>query len=198
MSITPYKFSITVSPETYPPSEDTYLLLDAVEATPDDTMLEMGCGSGYITVNLCSKVRRVVAIDIQLEAVKDTTGNLNLNGIGSNCSIIQSDLFQALHKSAKFSIIVFNPPYLPREEEQTALDPALVGGSEGVELTHSFLIRCLPHLETKGSLYVVASSLASIEYLERVMVGLGLDPVRVLEKSFFFEKLVVLKGVLKK
>lgn len=187
-----------MSPETYPPSEDTYLLLDAVEATPDDTMLEMGCGSGYVTVNLCSNVKRVVAIDIQLDAVKDTTGNLNLNGIGSNCSVIQSDLFHALHKSAKFSIIVFNPPYLPRGDEQTEMDPALVGGSKGIELTQNFLIQCVPHLETKGSLYVVASSLANIEYLERVMVNLGLDPVRVLEKSFFFEKLVVLKGALEK
>lgn len=187
-----------MSQETYPPSEDTYLLFDAVEVTPEDTMLEMGCGSGYLTVNLCSEVRRVVAIDIQLAAVKDTIGNLNLNGTGFNCSVIQSDLFHALDKSAKFSIIVFNPPYLPRDDERTALDPSLVGGNDGIELTENFLIQCISHLETKGSVYVVASSLANIEYLERVMVRLGLDPVRVSEKSFFFEKLVVLKGVLEK
>jgi release factor glutamine methyltransferase len=187
-----------VSPETYPPSEDTYLLLDAVEATPDDTMLEMGCGSGYITVNLCSKVRRGVAIDIQLDAVKDTIRNLNLNDTGSNCSVIQSNLFHALHKSARFSIIIFNPPYLPGGDEPTTLDPALVGGNEGIELTENFLVQSIPHLETNGSLYVIASSLANIEYLEQVMVRLGLDPARVSEESLFFEKLVVLRGVLEK
>ncbi|MFX1602397.1 MAG: 50S ribosomal protein L11 methyltransferase [Promethearchaeota archaeon] len=82
--------------EVYPPSEDTYLLLGAIELGPRDSFLEVGCGSGLLSVAAAKTARRVVATDISLEAVRNTQENLIRNSLDHRCSVIQSDLLCAI------------------------------------------------------------------------------------------------------
>ncbi|MFX1416302.1 MAG: 50S ribosomal protein L11 methyltransferase, partial [Promethearchaeota archaeon] len=82
--------------EVYPPSEDTYLLLDAIELGPSDTFLEIGCGSGLLSVAAARIAQKVVATDISLRAIRNTKENLIRNALDHRCSVIQSDLLSAL------------------------------------------------------------------------------------------------------
>ncbi len=45
--------SIIECPYVYPPKEDTFLLLKNIDVGPGEPVLEMGCGTGLITVSSC-------------------------------------------------------------------------------------------------------------------------------------------------
>ena len=56
--------------QVYSPAEDSFLLLRAAlrEVRPDDRVLEVGTGSGYIAAGLLGRAARVVATDINPHA----------------------------------------------------------------------------------------------------------------------------------
>ncbi|MFW9789062.1 MAG: HemK2/MTQ2 family protein methyltransferase [Candidatus Thorarchaeota archaeon] len=189
--------NFTVFSGVYPPSEDTYLLLDSLEICPDDAFLEVGCGSGLITLNAAKITRSVVSVDSSLEAVRNTVENLKRNGVYDSCHVLESDLLCAISSSHKFSMIVFNPPYLPADEEHTDLDHALIGGDEGTEITQRFVRQASKHLMKDGLILVVVSNLANIDAIRTEMIECGLNIEVASEKSLFFEKIQVLRGILK-
>lgn len=192
------RLDIRISSDVYPPSADTYLLLDSIETKPDDVLLEVGCGSGYITVNLCEKVLKTVALDISDAAVRNTLENIERNHLQNRCDVIQSDLFSAFTPRYKFSLIIFNPPYLPQDEFKTSLDHALVGGETGIELTEEFLNQAVKHLQPGGRIYVIVTSVSDVEKIKSVMSDHSLAPTIVGKSSLFFEKIMVLRGTLEK
>jgi len=194
--VKPNGIELVTDSEVYPPSEDTYLLLDAIELGLGDSFLEIGCGSGLLSVAAAKTAQRVVATDISLEAVRNTQENLIRNSLDHRCSAIQSDLLSALNPNSKFSVIAFNPPYLPKDEHTTDMDRALVGGMVGVEMTETFLREAPAYLQNQGSVYVVASSLADMERVEAAMLKNGLRVERPATKKLFFETLQVLRGTL--
>jgi release factor glutamine methyltransferase len=187
---------ITVFSGVYPPSEDTYLLLDSLDIRKEDTFLEVGCGTGVISVSVAGQIERVVCLDSSFDAVRNTKENLRRNNISHRCHVIEADLLSALSPSVKFSLIVFNPPYLPQDETHTDLDQALVGGETGTETTQRFIRQAVEHLLKNGRVYVVVSSLANIDSIQQTMIDSGLSVGIVSEASLFFEKIQVLRGVL--
>lgn len=191
------KYNIIVYPGVYPPSEDTYLLLDSLEITPEEVFLEVGSGAGLITLAAAKTARIIVSIDCSFDAVNNTKENLRRNNLYNNCHVIESDLLNALSQSAKFSLIVFNPPYLPEDGEHTDLDHALVGGETGTELTQRFVTQAVKHLISGGRIFVVSSTLADRDSIQKIMIKCGLEVETVSETSLFFEKIQVLKGTLK-
>lgn len=190
------QFDVQVAPGVYPPSEDSHLLLDAVEFKADDDVLDLGCGVGLISLMALSVVSSVVSIDLSLEAVRNTQENLRRNGFAQQANVIQSDLLGALNSDVRFSVIAFNPPYLPAEDNHSDLDHALIGGEEGTETTLRFLDQAINHLKPDGRIYLVASSLANEERISKRMVSLGLTVECVAEQKMFFEKLSILRGIL--
>jgi len=191
------KPSIIVFPGVYPPSEDTYLLLDALDIRQEDVFLEVGCGAGLITLTAARQTQNVVSVDSSFEAVHNTLENLKRFDLSNNCQIIESDLLGALAPSTKFSMIVFNPPYLPQDDEHTTLDHALIGGQTGTELTQRFVRQAAEHLLREGRVFVVVSNLSNVDSIRETMIACGFMIDTVAEESLFFEKIQVLRGILK-
>jgi len=178
----------------YAPVEDSFLLMDAIDLDHNDVFLDVGCGAGLLTLGAARIARRVVATDISLKAARNTLRNLERNGLEHACSVMQSDLLGSIPPAAMFSIIAFNPPYLPYDGTTTEMDHALVGGVRGTELTERFIEQAVKHLQRGGSVFVVGSSLANIKDLRNVMVNYGLHTEIVASVSIFFEKIQVLEG----
>lgn len=76
------------------------------------TFLDLGCGSGIIALEAYKKEAKVTALDVSLEAVKNTKENFKLNfiNIEDEFKVIHSDLFDSLGEE-KFDVIAINPPY---------------------------------------------------------------------------------------
>ncbi|TFG32215.1 methyltransferase domain-containing protein [Candidatus Thorarchaeota archaeon] len=188
------KFEIAVLDGVYPPSEDTYLLIDSLTIESEDLVLDVGCGAGVATLVAAEMAKRVLSLDISLEAANNTRQNLRMNSLGKNVSVIQSDLFSSISPETKFSLILFNPPYLPKDEYETDMDHALVGGGIGTELTQRFIIEASQHLIEGGRIYVVASSLADVETINAELREQRFDITIENEESIFFERIQVIKG----
>ena len=179
----------------YAPAEDSFLLMDAIDFDRDDVFLDVGCGAGLLTLGAARIARRVVATDISLKAARNTLRNLKRNGLDLPCSVMQSDLLDSIPPAVLFSVIAFNPPYLPYDGTTTDMDHALLGGVKGTELAERFIQQAVRYLQKEGSIFVVSSSLANIKDLQNVMVNCGLDIEIVASLSIFFEKIQVLKGI---
>jgi release factor glutamine methyltransferase len=190
-------FDFDVLEGVYPPAADTYLLLDAITINPADSVLDVGCGAGLASLVAAAKAKQVVSIDISFLAVRNTSENLRRNGLEQKTSVIQSDLFIGLSDEVKFTMIMFNPPYLPADEINTGMDHALIGGEDGSELTERFVQEAASHMVDSGRLYVVVSSLENTDAIIKTFNENNFQVEQVNETSLFFEKIQVLKGTFK-
>jgi methylase of polypeptide subunit release factors len=83
------------------------VLADYVPA--DKNVLEIGCGSGIITLFLAAKSRQVTAVDISPEAVENTRLNMATYGV-QNVTVHQGDAFESL--DGRFDVVACNPPWM--------------------------------------------------------------------------------------
>ncbi len=148
-------------PSIYQPAEDSFLLLNIlgkeihklIKKNQHLQFLEIGSGSGIIleTVQkLGIKGEHIYGVDINQEAVQ------HCQNLGFNC--IYSNLFENV--SGKYDLIVFNPPYLPKDSrEPENSQPATTGGTEGSEIINEFLKQAENYLEGNGKIFLLTSSL---------------------------------------
>jgi HemK-related putative methylase len=102
-------------------------------------VLEVGCGSGLVSLELARQVESLVALDINPHAVRATRER--------GVEVIRSDLFGGIR--GKFDLIIFNPPYLPTERAERSdqwINYALDGGESGRETIGRFLLDLAEHL----------------------------------------------------
>ncbi|CAG7590232.1 Release factor glutamine methyltransferase [Peptoniphilus tyrrelliae] len=143
------------------PRQDTELsievLLDIIKNNKINNMLEIGCGTGIvsITIDLESDID-VTGLDISPQAIKNTT--INKNKFNSNIKIIESDLFDKVND--KFDIIYSNPPYIKTKEienlqvEVREHEPrlALDGGEDGLVFYRKIVKESKDYLKENGFL----------------------------------------------
>jgi release factor glutamine methyltransferase len=180
-------------PEVYDPAEDTVLLAENLEVDRNDTVLELGVGSGYVSLRAAQKAKFVVGIDINVHAVRLAKCNAKLNNIG-NIDFVLGDLFGPIGKS--FSLILINPPYLPDTGniERRPIDLSWNGGIDGRSVIDRFLEDVDRYLQPTGRLLMVQSSASGYDKTMERFAALGFKVRKVAEKRFFFEKICVLEA----
>ncbi len=138
-----YGRTFTVLEGVLIPRQDTEIsvevILKILKENNIKNLLEIGCGSGIVSITLDLETKGkvdITAVDISPQAIKNT--NVNKNNLKSNIKIIESDLFEEINE--KFDIIYSNPPYIKSHEieklqvEVRDHEPrlALDGGSDGL------------------------------------------------------------------
>jgi len=174
--------------DVYPPSEDTFLLLEALEkeGIKDKECLEIGVGSGVITEFL-AKSNNVEGVDINLKAIEITRNKCK------NCRIFYSDLFSNIKK--KYDVIVFNPPYVPEERKfDDIFDRSWHGGKNGREVIDKFLDEFDSFLDLDGKMYLLHSSLCDLKKTLRILKEKSFKIEALKSKKLFFEELIVIKS----
>ena len=107
-------------PTVYPPREDSLLLCRVIsEFVPDPgaKALEIGCGSGIVTMVLATLGWEVSACDLNPFAVSATRGNMEINGISGSHRIIESGVGENLAVPQGTRLVIWNLPYLEREDK---------------------------------------------------------------------------------
>ncbi len=172
----------------YRPEEDSMLLLRHALPRVSGSVLDMGTGSGFIAVALASEpgVKRVMALDIDPEAVENAMKRAEEAGVSGRIEFLITDLFGALH-GKRFDWILFNPPYLP--SEGIADEASWSGGETGGEVILRFLNEAADHLNLGGAVLTVISSQTGLDIGEIEMTY----NVEILgEEPLFFERLYCL------
>ena len=178
---------IDLRPEVYNPSDDSYLILEAIEVAAGERFLDMGCGSGLIAVHAAKAGADVIAADVNPHAVECTRRNAHKND--TNFEVILSDLFERIPGS--FDVIAFNPPYLAVEETTTSwLERSWTGGQEGTDVAGPFLEQASEHLTPNGRIYMILSSLGGLRTLLKTAKKYYRSEM-IDERHMFFESIFV-------
>lgn len=193
----------------YPPSEDSFALVDALYdhliQTPKlpKLCLEIGCGSGYVSVSLVLMLKAlghqdfyVVATDINPEAVECTKETAKAHHVEQHMDVLLTHLTDGFRLSS-FDWILFNPPYVPTpndELKQTGIVASWAGGLNGRVVMDAFLERVFTAEREESSLEVFLVTIAEnrpFEMMEHLKQR-GFDVVVVRETRAGNETLVVL------
>lgn len=180
-------------PEVYDPAEDTMLLANNLNARENENVLEIGVGSGYISLIAAQKAESVVGIDINPHAVRLAKTNSELNGI-ENVEFIVGDLFAPI--SSRFNLVLMNPPYLPENKNHHGyIDYSWNGGSNGRSLTDRLVNEVEEYLEDDGRILIVQSSLSRYDKTIRKLGEKGFKVRIVAECRHFFERIVLIEAL---
>ena len=133
----------------------TPVLLDYLRKRPPDqpgAILDLGTGTGVLAVAAAEFGHRVVATDIDPEAVRCARINVLLNDLAERVDVRQGDLFEAV-SGERFDLVVANPPYYSGEPSSRA-ERAFRAG----DFPQRFAEGLGDHLQPDGTALVVLSS----------------------------------------
>lgn len=176
--------------EVYEPAEDSYLLIDVLKNLKKiGWMLDLGTGSGIISLSIGERAKRIIATDINKEAIRKCLSKIKKRKFSHKCDVIVCDLLTALRPNM-FDIIAFNPPYLPDDGYSIPLDVATIKDMPKGDVIIRF-IRMLPKYLGNGRAFMVASTLSDLNKIKREINQLGMKCRIISSKKFFFEEIVV-------
>lgn len=189
-------FTFQIPPYVYEPAEDSLLAADNLAIKENDEILDMGTGCGILAVVAAQKARRIVATDVNPHAVACAKQNTEINNLTDKVDVRRGDLFQPIRQNERFSVIVFNAPYLPSEvgESKSWLGKSWAGGATGRKLIDRFIEKAPSHLKRKGRILLVQSTLTNIDETLKRLREAKLNPRIVSEKKVAFEAIVLIQA----
>lgn len=157
--------------KVYPPSQDTFLLIDSIisdlqflQDLSPSFILEIGVGSGAVLGTLSRNPLLscfYLGVDINPNATSLARKTLESN----NCQcfdLVTLDVFQRLNLENKVDVVVCNPPYVitsPEEylecQKRKDISSSFAGGENGREFIDKLLILCNQALTDHGVLYML-------------------------------------------
>lgn len=209
--------------KVYEPSEDSYLLMDSLEADSQflqgrfgsrvPLILEIGTGSGIVVTFLQRLILPgaiCIASDVNRHACRTVLNTASANetihsgGLSPRDAIdtCQMALTSGIRKG-EIDVLLFNPPYVPAEdvpiipaseEDPTWLDLALLGGEDGMGVTQVVLDSLHEILEpTRGVAYILFCARNKPDQIAEEMRQRGWAVETVLGRRAGWEVLTVLK-----
>jgi len=134
-------------------------------AQPDavTSALELCTGSGCVAIVMAHVLPNaaITAVDISKPALEVARRNVDDHGLTDRVTLRAGDLFRGVPRSARYELIVANPPYvtadamraLPAEYRHEPV-LALAGGEDGLDLVRRILDGGRHHLRPGGMLVV--------------------------------------------
>lgn len=190
-------------PQAYEVSEDTLLLADSsrkvlkrihfLASGRTLRLLEIGCGSGYVSRLLLRlegrRIKDLCCVDVvegyAREAIVALKGLSDTGRIG--VLVTESAL---PFRGGSFNLVYFNPPYLPMSDG--IRDETITGGLRGFETTVKMMFTGLAVIDVElGAVVFVNTSLNKarlFSILERLKRR-GYDYAVIARKKLFFEEL---------
>jgi release factor glutamine methyltransferase len=165
--------------KVYEPSEDTFLLLDALESDIEELkraapylIVEVGSGSGCVVTFLSKLLHSItghcvysIATDINPHAMQATrcTAMHNLVSVDP----VMTSMCEGMRLEGLVDVLIFNPPYVPSELDEVVIpsprrirsdnivDAAFAGGPDGRYWVDLFFPHVPRLLSPQGTFWLV-------------------------------------------
>ena len=185
-----------VDEHVYEPAEDTFLIAEKMRVTEDDTVLYMGTGCGILAVLAAEKAKSVLAVDVNPYAIQCAAKNAENNGVKERIEFQPGDLFHSIKQNERFSLILFNAPYLPSEpdEEKSWIGKAWAGGPNGRKILDRFVTDAPKFLAEGGRIQLVQSSLSDVNRTIEMFSELDLQATVAAQVKVAFESIVLVEA----
>ena len=181
-----------------PETEELVELILAKNLKDNLKVLDIGTGSGAIALALAKNRLdwSVTASDISEDALELATENANAQNL--NLSFIKSDCFSEI--SSKYDIIVSNPPYISRaDEEEVGLNVlhsephlALFADEDGLAIYRRIAEDSKDYLNDGGKIYLEIGYKQGQSVPALFMENLPEKRVRTLKDQFGQDRMVVI------
>ncbi len=159
--------------------------------SPGASVLDMGTGSGVGAIAAAAWAGRVVAVDINPQAVRCARINALLNEAEDTIDVRLGDLFTPV-RGERFDVILFNPPYY-RGVPQDDLDHAW----RSIDVVERFAAELADHLNPGGIALVVLSTDGESESFLESFRANALNVTTVLRRKLVNESLTLYRLSLK-
>ncbi|CAG9323585.1 unnamed protein product [Blepharisma stoltei] len=156
--------------KVYPPSQDTFILIDAIlndieyiKALNPTIVLEIGVGSGAVISSLALNLDNAffLGFDINIDAVKLTQRTFCENRI-EMADVVGIDILKGLNLRNKVDVVICNPPYVTSTREEYLecqnnrdISSSCPGGENGREFIDELLRVVDGILSENGVLYLL-------------------------------------------
>ena len=181
-----------------PETEELVELILAENLKDNLKVLDIGTGSGAIALVLAKNRPdwSVTAADISQDALELATENANVQNL--NLSFIKSDCFSKI--SSKYDIIVSNPPYISREDQEEVglnvlhSEPhlALFADEDGLAIYRRIAEDSKDYLNDGGKIYLEIGYKQGQSVPDLFMENLPEKRVRTLKDQFGQDRMVVI------
>jgi release factor-specific protein-(glutamine-N5) methyltransferase len=192
---------LTCEPGVLIPRPETEVLVDcaleALDARGEDSepaqALEIGCGTGCISLSLASERpgTHVVATDVSPTAVALCKRNRDALGLEDAVEVAECDLAEGVEApEGGFDLLVSNPPYIPTEVLEREVPPevadfephlALDGGADGLNVFRRILAAAPGLLAPGGTMCVELYERSLDQASDLVADAGGWQPARIVE-----------------
>ena len=186
----PFKYQgiqVLVHPEVFPPhlTLSTKILLDFIAELDlsKKSFLELGCGSGIISLFARSKEATVTASDINktaLENLKKASEENNLE-----VDFVYSNLFENL-QNKNFDYILINPPYYPKQAKNVKEQAWFCG--DDFQYFKNLFNQLPPYINKKNQAYMILSEDCEFKTISEIASGNKLNLKATFETSKMGEK----------
>jgi methylase of polypeptide subunit release factors len=145
-----------------PPSSTVELAM-RLDIQPGERVLELGCGSGLLSIAAAKMgAGSVVAVDIDPRALDSAVENAGLNGFSDRIDVRAGSWFEAVREGERFDVIIATPPQTPGRKP---FGPRY-GGADGTKHLLAVADGAPSRLEPdRGRLWIMAISIANIPEL---------------------------------
>ncbi len=194
--------SVRVLGRTYKISENVFnpkfyytstFMAKHVHVNPGDSVLDIGTGSGIQAITAASTASKVIAVDVNPEAVRFARENVGCNGVEDIVTVVEGDLFSSLPPDQTFSVILFTPPYL-EGTPKTVLDYALFDSNK--ELVRRFFRAAALYLKQDGYVQMMYSSIAAPEQAITIAEQFGWNHSIIAREKTFTEEFLIYRFTL--
>lgn len=145
-------------------------------------ILELGAGSGLLSIAMAKKSAIVTASDINPVACMTTSENAKKNKV--LIEVIESDLFDNFNKRA-FDLILINPPYYP-VNPKTEFEKAWFCGNN-YDYFQKLFIQLANFIAKDGLAVMVLSDDCNISLISELATNNGYIWQEIRRKKFMFE-----------
>ncbi len=187
-------FTLLVTPGVFQPTHTSRTIAEALEIGPDDTVIDVGCGSGVLSfVAARLGASRVVGCDLSPAAVEAARRNAERLGLSDVTEFRVGDLLEPV-RDVRASVLIGDVSGVPDEIAEVAgwFPDGRAGGPTGAELPVAMLESIGDTLAPRGRLYLPTGTIQDerrvIETARRVFGERNMEPV--IEREFPLPDLV--------
>ncbi|KPK01886.1 MAG: hypothetical protein AMK71_04075 [Nitrospira bacterium SG8_35_4] len=131
-------------------SVDAVLLENFISAGKLRNGIELGCGSGVISILLAKRMEDVnlTAVEIQKSLAERARRNIHLNGLDDRVAILSKDLreLKTMYETNAFDFVFSNPPFRKPKTGRISSDEERAVARHEIEMTVSDLVSAAAYL----------------------------------------------------
>lgn len=155
-------FELRVAPGTFRPTTISTMVADTMEVNDDDIVIDMGCGSGVLSIIAAKLGAKLVhGVDAEVETVRVATANAAEQGVASRTAFYRGDMFAPLPEGIRADVLIGDVSGVPDEIAKATgwVSSDLTGGPSGAELPVRMLEQARRFMRKGGKVFLPTGSL---------------------------------------